>query len=51
MFGRHRSWIYRQVRENRITTISGFGSLMIPEHEIRRILGETPQTTGNPSEV
>jgi len=43
-FGKHRSWAYRMARENRITTITGFGALMVPDHEIRRILGEVPQT-------
>ena len=44
-FGRHRSWAYRQARENRIKTITGFGAEMVPAHEIDRILGENPEST------
>lgn len=42
MFGRHRSWAYRQARSGRIRTIIGFGKELIPSSEIQRILGETP---------
>ncbi len=41
LFGRHRSWAYRQARENRIMTITGYGAEMVPAHEIDRILGQT----------
>ena len=40
MCGKHRSWAYRQVRKGEIKTISGYGTQMIPTHEIERILGE-----------
>lgn len=40
-FGRHRSWAYRQAREGRIKTITGYGTEMVPVHEINRILGQT----------
>jgi hypothetical protein len=43
MFGHHRSWAYRQVKEGRVKTITGFGAQMIPSHEIDRILGTDPQ--------
>lgn len=39
IFGRHRSWAYRQAREGRIKTITGYGAEMVPVHEIDRILG------------
>ena len=42
LFGRHRSWAYRQARENRIKTITGYGAEMVPAHEVDRILGATP---------
>lgn len=40
MFGRHRSWAYRQARSGRIKTIVGFGNELVPSTEIDRILGE-----------
>lgn len=43
--GKHRSWAYRQAREGRIKTITGFGTVMVPAHEIDRILGAAPQIT------
>jgi predicted DNA-binding transcriptional regulator AlpA len=42
--GKHRSWAYRQAREGRIKTVTGFGTVMVPAHEIDRILGTAPQT-------
>lgn len=39
MFGRHRSWAYRQARQGKLKTICGFGVEMIPSHEIDRMLG------------
>jgi len=38
MFGRHRSWAYRQVRAGRIITVTGFGRELVPLHEVERIL-------------
>ncbi len=45
-FGRTRSWSYRMAREGRIKTISGYGTKLVPAHEIDRILGTAPQTEG-----
>lgn len=42
--GKHRSWAYRQAREGRIKTISGFGTELVPIQEIDRILGATATT-------
>ncbi len=44
MFGRHRSWAYRQIKEGKIQTITGYGAVMVPAHEIDRILGAVPQS-------
>ncbi len=47
IFGKHRSWAYRMVREGRIKTITGFGAQLVPAHEIDRILGATPQSSSS----
>lgn len=39
MFGKERTWIYRQVQKGRIRAITGFGAAMIPASEIERITG------------
>lgn len=44
MMGRHRSWIYRQVSEGRIKTITGFGHAMVTAEEIDRILKLEPES-------
>jgi hypothetical protein len=48
IFGRHRSWAYRQAREGRIKTITGYGAEMVPVHEVDRILGKPSE--GMPSQ-
>lgn len=45
LFGKHRSWAYRMVKEGRIKVITGFGSQLVPAHEIERILGAAPQSS------
>ena len=45
IFGKHRSWAYRMVKEGRIKVITGFGSQLVPAHEIDRILGASPQSS------
>jgi len=40
MFGRERTWVYRQVAKGRIRAITGYGAAMIPASEIERILGK-----------
>ncbi|MCH1498803.1 MAG: helix-turn-helix domain-containing protein [Akkermansiaceae bacterium] len=42
MFGRERTWVYRQVKRGRIRAIIGFGAAMIPASEIERISTSTP---------
>ncbi len=37
MMGRERTWAYRQVQQGRIRAITGFGAMMIPASEIKRI--------------
>lgn len=44
-FGRHRSWAYRQARDGRIKTITGYGTEMVPSYEIDRILCSESMTT------
>jgi excisionase family DNA binding protein len=41
LLGRHRSWVYRMVREGKIRTIKGFGNQMVSAAELDRILGST----------
>jgi hypothetical protein len=40
--GRHRCWVYRQVKAGRIRAITGFGVAMIPASEIKRIMEGRP---------
>jgi hypothetical protein len=35
--GKHRAWVYRQVKAGRIRAITGYGSALIPASEIERI--------------
>lgn len=37
--GKHRAWVYRQVKAGRIRAITGFGAALIPASEIVRIFG------------
>jgi hypothetical protein len=37
-FGKHRSWVYRQVAARKIKAITGYGVAMIPASELARIL-------------
>ena len=39
MFGKDRSWGYRQIRKGRILATVGFGTAIISEQEVKRILG------------
>lgn len=39
LFGRDRTWVYRQVKAGRIKAITGFGKMMIAVSEIERVLG------------
>jgi predicted DNA-binding transcriptional regulator AlpA len=39
-FGKDRSWIYRMVKDGKIKVIKGYGSMMIPTSEIKRICEE-----------
>ena len=47
LFGKHRSWAYRMVREGRIKTITGFGSQLVSAHEIERILGSSQPSSND----
>ena len=38
MFGKHRSWAYRQVRTKQLKVITGYGAMLVPRSEIERIL-------------
>lgn len=38
LFGRHKSWGYRQLYEGRVTAITSMGKTLIPLSEIQRIL-------------
>jgi hypothetical protein len=40
--GRHRCWVYRQVKAGRIRAITGYGAAMIPASEIKRIVEGRP---------
>jgi len=40
MFGKDRSWAYRQVKKKRITTITGYGATLVSQREIDRLLGD-----------
>lgn len=37
--GKHRAWVYRQVKAGRIKAVTGYGAAMIPASEINRIFG------------
>lgn len=43
LFGRNRSWAYRQIRLGRVRAVSGYGKLLIPKSEVHRILNEQDQ--------
>lgn len=36
-FGKDRSWIYRMVKDGKIRVLKGYGAMMIPASEIKRI--------------
>jgi hypothetical protein len=38
MFGKHRSWAYRQVKTKQLKVITGYGAMLVPRSEIERIL-------------
>ncbi len=38
LFGKHRSWAYRQVKTKRLKVITGYGAILVPRSEIERIL-------------
>ncbi len=40
--GRHRAWVYRQVKAGKIRPIIGYGTAMISADELNRILGVKP---------
>jgi hypothetical protein len=39
-FGRHRTWVYRQVAMGRLKSITGYGAAMIPASELDRLVKE-----------
>ena len=41
MFGKHRSWSYRQSHAGRMTTITGYGVTMVSDEEVQRLLGKS----------
>lgn len=38
LFGRDRTWVYRQVKAGRVKAITGYGKMMIAASEIDRVL-------------
>jgi len=38
LFGREKSWVYRQVKAKKISVIRGYGKMMVPISEIDRIV-------------
>lgn len=38
LFGKHRSWAYRQIKKGRIKAIRGYGALLVPATEIQRMI-------------
>jgi predicted DNA-binding transcriptional regulator AlpA len=38
LFGKNRSWAYRQVSAGRLKVITGYGAMLVPKSEIQRIL-------------
>ena len=38
LFGRERTWTYRQIYKGKIKPIKGFGSLLIPAKEVENII-------------
>lgn len=40
LYGRDKSWTYRQVKAGRVRAITGFGKMMVPASEIARIAEE-----------
>ena len=45
MFGRDRTWVYRQVKAGKLQAITGFGKMMIAASEVQRVI-EGAKTTG-----
>jgi hypothetical protein len=42
-FGKQKIWAYRQIYAGRVRAITGFGNMMIPRHELDRILGSAKE--------
>lgn len=40
LFGKERSWAYRQKKRGRVQTITGYGAALVSRREVERILGE-----------
>ena len=40
MFGKNRSWVYRQIKKGKISAIIGYGVTLVSDREIKRLLGE-----------
>ena len=40
LFGKERSWAYRQQKKGRVQTINGYGAALVSRREVERILGE-----------
>lgn len=38
--GKHRAWVYRQVKAGKIKAVTGYGSGMIAAAEIERVFGK-----------
>jgi hypothetical protein len=43
LFGKHRSWAYRQVYAKRMKVITGYGAMLVPKSEVERILNSARQ--------
>lgn len=40
LFGKERSWAYRQIKKGRVKTITGYGAALVSRREVERLLGE-----------
>lgn len=48
--GKHRTWVYRQVKAGKIKAVTGYGAAMIPATEITRIFGSEAVASAGASE-
>ena len=48
LFGRQTVWGYRQIYAGRVKVIHTLGRIMVPIHEVKRLLGDAQTYNGKP---